>query len=275
VDVHKAKNLFALKVRDPATDIRGSTDGCVCDTAHAGLDAYSAARSAVCLIELKTPEALRDFTQKCETQAILELFGASTLCGYPVPVVLTSLEEPRGDVPGIRIFALDGGVVRDFIGAEGGPMTLAEARGVLRVLLPRVLAARKKYISAKLASVPELGLDDDEDDEGRDSDVPDDDEGDEDYAPPAPAGGKGGGASAAPAPASRSSARIANGARGGGSASAGLAKDVACSRAPALSSADASLYADLEEEERGRRMCALISRSPQILQILQRGTQNR
>lgn len=95
---------------------------------------------------------------------------------------------------------------------------------------------------------------------------------------PPPSSGGGGGASSTQANALRTSARIASGARGGGSSSAGLAKDVAGHRAaPALSSADASLYADLEVEERGRRMCALIRRSPQILQILRRGpgTENR
>lgn len=183
VDVHATQCLFALRVRAPATHIRGSTDGCVCDTANTGLDAHSAARAAVCLIELKTPEALRDFSQKCESQAILELLGASTLCSYPMPVVLTSLIEPVEGVPGIRIFALDGNVVRDFLGAGGGPMTVAEAHGVLLALLPRTLAARKKYIAAKLASVPELGLHDDEDDGGGDSDDLGDDEGDE-YVPP-------------------------------------------------------------------------------------------
>ena len=271
-NVRSANSLFTLRIRSEHIRGSGSTDGCICETAHAGLGERSAARAAICLVELKTPGAMRDHAEKCVTQAILELLGASVLCGYPVPVVLTSLLEPSHDVPGIRVFVQEGGAVRDFTGAEGGPLTLAEARGVLSVLLPATLAARKKFILATLARVPEVygDGDDDDDDAGDEDDANDADEGDEDYVP-GPARDGGGVASD----------RVLRGNRRGGAASstpkthsagAPASSGGVCNRS-ASSLAD-NLYAELEEEERIQRARALIHRSPQILQLLQCNTAN-
>jgi hypothetical protein len=272
VDVHGVKSVFTLHTRSAHTRSSGSTDGCICDTAHVGLEKRSAVWAAICLIELKTPEALDVYAEKCTTQAILELLGASMLCGYPVPVILTSLLEPSGNVPGIRVFFQEGAAVREFTGAMSGPLTLAEARGILDVLLPATLAARKKYLSAALATVPEVTGDDNHDDDdivGDDDDAGDD----EDYVPGRFRGG-----------AVEASGRVLRGSRFGGAASSlpTSAPQEHCADAPdspnsfchrpASSLANCALYAELDEEVRMQSMQALIRRSPQIMQLLQCNT---
>jgi hypothetical protein len=172
------------------------------------------------------------------------------LCGYRVPVVLTSLLEPCGDVPSIRVFSWEGGAVREFTGATGGPLRLAEAQGILRVLLPATLAARKKFLLEQLATMPEVYGDDNHDDDDivGDEDTSSDDE---DYVPDRIRGDV-----------VEASDRVLRG-------SGGAATSFPTSASGRIRGDD--LYAELDEEVRIQRMRALIRRSPQIQQLMQRG----
>jgi hypothetical protein len=272
-DVHCAEALFSADVpstdaqgRSVVTHFRGKTDLIVVDSLHVHRgDPESAVTGAICLVELKMEKALRDKRASCRAQAILELLAIEDFSGYAVPVVLTNLEEhnERHESSGIHIFSRKGGIVREFVGAQGGPLTLSEANGILALLLPAVLDERVRTDAVLLERIVEGGDDEEGDDEGPG--------GAEDSGAEADGAEVEGAVAASAATAHRYSNRIAAlGRSGAGSASSGF---TACG-APDFSSKDARLFAAVSIEERARRLRALASDSPQILQVLRHLTAN-
>ena len=161
VDVHECGvNLFdsvVAVVANEKTVFSGKTDGIVAVTKNvAKNDAASAAAAAVAVIELKTEAALKGKRAACKAQTVLEVLGASHLCGYPVIGVLTDM------VTCIHVFWREGKVMHDYTGVDGKPLTLAEANGVLALLLPIVVKAREKVMEAALRAVIEEEEDDDD-----------------------------------------------------------------------------------------------------------------
>lgn len=303
-DVHGAESLLKITVRydgggrEVVLSLSGKPDLIVADSV--GVipgDVYSIAHAALCLVELKTEHSLATNRARNTGQALLELLGAAKLCGYDVPVVLTDLKS------GIRIFKQQGLLVFEYVGSKGGPLTLAEANGILAVLLPMVRNARARCIAA-MAATPRHG--------GGDVGGDGSSDGGGLGGGGLGGGGLGGGggssggaagsAARAPAP-TRPLLRVVPGSgRGDGGApgapsapisrgtftghsagqhsgSQGTQSRLLCgdsnplrlesgAEIPTLSAADALLYADVEAEERGRSLEAVVSRSPQIMQYL-------
>lgn len=271
-DVHNADALLSADVqssdvqgRSVVTHFRGKTDFIVVDSLHVVRgDPESAATGALCLVEIKRATVLRDKRAACRAQAILELLAIEEFCGYAVPVVLTNLEEPSSEQkgPGIHIFSRKGGILREFVGPQGKPLTLAEANGVLALLLPEVLKERARTDAALLERIP-----DDEDDESSD----DDEAGAEEESGAEDDGVEEEGV--APVRGVATAARRGNnrkgfqGRRTGGGAESSESVLGLCG-APTLLPDDARLFAAVSIENHARRLRTLVGQSPQILQVL-------
>lgn len=169
-DVHGVEPFLSCDVAYTDTQGRkvvmhfpGKTDLIATDSGCVG-DVMLAAAAALCLIELKTAEALRAKRAACRAQAILQLISIEMMCGYAVPVVLSNLMVPSEDGSGIHVFSREGRIIREFVGAGGKSLTLAEANGVLAALLPAVRAQRARIDSVLLMAA--VGDRDDDKDEG-------------------------------------------------------------------------------------------------------------
>lgn len=288
-DVHGAGAFLSWDVRcvdthghNVLTHFSGKTDLIVTNTVLVE-DVYSAVQGAVCLVELKTAKALKSKRAACRAQALLELLSIEMLCGYAVPVVLTNLVERSEDGSGIYIFSRSGLIIRDFVNAKGGPLSLAEANGVLAALLPEVLAERARVDAELLEATFEDGGNDDDDDDACGG------AGDEEGET---AEGPGGGVHAsaasfgAAASEQRRSSRFHHGGRGGGGAASSGASpslrqqrremkttaESPCATGDGLSAREARQYAALEKEVHARHLQSLVDSSPMIQLVLQQAS---
>lgn len=288
-DVHGAGAFLSWDVRcvdthghNVLTHFSGKTDLIVTNTVLVE-DVYSAAQGALCLVELKTAKALKSKRAACRAQALLELLSIEKLCGYAVPVVLTNLMERGEDGSGIYIFSRSGLIIRDFVNAEGGPLSLAEANGVLAALLPEVLAERARVDAELLVATFEDGGDDDDDEVA--SGGAGDEEGETAEGPGSfvhASAASFGAAASAP----RRSPRFHHGGRGGGGAASTFASpnlfqqrrainmtaESPCATGVGLSAREARQYAALEKEVHARHLQSLVDSSPMLQLVLQQAS---
>ena len=276
--VHSAEALLSADVPgvDPhshavVTHFKGKTDLVVVDSPHVRRgDPESALTGALCLVEIKRRDALRDKRAACRAQAMLELLGIEAHSGYAVPVVLSNFQEPSDEESergsGIQIFSRKGRIIRDFVGAHGGPLRLSEANGILALLLPTVLADRARTDAALLAALSEG--DDDDDDSGGGAEFDEEEGPDVGSSSGFPVISQSGLLSSL-----RRSSRVAAQTQ---ATSCGDTSSTVCNLTNplTLSCEQARMFAAVQAEDRARRIRVLVGQSPQILQVLRHISDN-
>lgn len=264
VDVHDSEPFLTYDVsntdtqgRDVETHLSGKTDLLATTVKHTD-DVTALVTGVVCLVELKTAKALRQENASSRAQAVFELLSIEQLSCFAVPVVLTNLREHAEDGSGIYIFYKVGNAIHEYVGKDGEPLTLAEANGILAVLMPVVLAEHAK-VDAKTPTVEE------DDDNDSDADVKEDEVEENDDEEEGQDARDIKAATAPEGSSKRRSPRLRSCGRGSSNASRGQRR---AGGDAALLAVDARQHADLKKELHACHLHSLVDSSPLIKHIL-------
>jgi uncharacterized membrane protein YgcG len=146
--------FVAGEVRTGSVQLRGHPDASFAHSAAVKDDAALSLALSCLLIDWKTPTAMKNEAAKVRAQLVFQLLAFYTKFRRAIPIAATDCATS------IRVWALQGRRLVEYVSPTGGPLGLSEGMGVVCALLSASIKEAEAYL---LTLHSPLELDDDAD----------------------------------------------------------------------------------------------------------------